>query len=177
MTSNTNPDGNVPLDSNGDVTLSTLLALLADEVVRAADSTALSNEYTPSSGRVAILADDSVYVGNGTAWKAVDADTGVATAVTLRRLAVQSANGTIDQQGVVVPVDTSGSTVTITLASAAVADGVQVIVNDEQGNAGTNAITVDTEGGETIDGATSQTIGSNYGELRLYSDGSNWFTW
>lgn len=177
MTSNTDPDGNVPLDSNGDVSLSTLLALVADEVVRAADSTALANNYSPAVGRVAVLADDSVYVGTGSAWEEVSSSTGLQTAVKFRRLSVQTSATTVDQQGVIVPVDTSGSTVTITLASAAVAEGAQLVVTDEQGNAGTNAITVDTEGSETIDGATSQSVGSNYGELRLYSDGNNWYTW
>lgn len=73
MTTNTNPEGNVPLTANADVSLASLLTLVAEEPVRAANSTALSNEFSPTEGRVAILADDSVYIGDGSAW--VDAST------------------------------------------------------------------------------------------------------
>ena len=37
-------------------------------------------------------------------------------------------------------------------------------------------ITIATEGTETIDGQSTQTINTNYGVLRIYSDGTNWFT-
>lgn len=87
-----------------------------------------------------------------------------------------TANTTVSDAGHIYPVDTSGAAVTVTLASAMVADGAHVTVNDEGGSAGTNAVTLATEGSETIDGATSQSIGSNYGTLSLYSDGTNWFT-
>lgn len=76
----------------------------------------------------------------------------------------------------IVGVDTSGGAVTITLGSATVTEGRFVIIKDEKGNAGTNNITVATEGSETIDGSASITISSNYGAVILYSDGSNWFT-
>ena len=75
-----------------------------------------------------------------------------------------------------VGVDTTSAAVTITLGSATVTSGRVVIINDEGGSAGTNNITVATEGSETIDGAATQTIAANYGTLRLYSDGTNWFT-
>jgi len=78
---------------------------------------------------------------------------------------------------VIIGVDTSSSAVTITLATADCKAGKVVIINDEGGNAGTNNITVATEGSETIDGSATATISSNNGTLRLYSDGSNWFSW
>lgn len=65
---------------------------------------------------------------------------------------------------------------TITLDTDDVIDGNIIIVKDESGGAGANNITVDTEGAETIDGAASITISVNYGVARLYSDGSNWFS-
>lgn len=52
--------------------------------------------------------------------------------------------------------------------------GKLITVKDTSGNASTNAITV--SGAQTIDGAASKTINSNYGVLRLISDGANWFT-
>jgi len=51
-----------------------------------------------------------------------------------------------------------------------------VKVKDVGGAAGTNAITVDTEGTENIDGGASVTISADYGKVRVFSDGNNWFT-
>ena len=70
---------------------------------------------------------------------------------------------------------TTGGTVTISSSDAAM--GRMFIIKDQGGNAGTNNIVIDTEGVETIDGAASVTITDNYGVVRLYSDGSNLFTW
>ena len=70
--------------------------------------------------------------------------------------------------------DTSAAR-TITLATADCVEGRTVIVKDESGGAGTNNITVATEGTEKIDGADTQVINADYGVLRLYSDGANWF--
>ena len=92
------------------------------------------------------------------------------------RLDPLTTNTTVSDEGYIIPVDSSGGTVTVTLASSIVADGAHVVINDEGGAAATNGITIATEGSETIDGATSQTIGSDYGALSLYSDGVNWFT-
>lgn len=49
-------------------------------------------------------------------------------------------------------------------------------VKDESGGAGTNNITIDTSGAETIDGVNSITISVDYGAAHLYSNGTNWFT-
>lgn len=66
---------------------------------------------------------------------------------------------------------------TVTLATADAKAGRVVVVKDESGGAGSqNAITIDTEGGETIDGAGSTSISTDHGSVRLYSDGTNWFT-
>ncbi|MBK2124816.1 phage head spike fiber domain-containing protein [Fangia hongkongensis] len=76
--------------------------------------------------------------------------------------------------------DTSSAR-TLTVSSSTIQLGkfsevFEFIVKDESGGAGTNNITIDTEGSETIDGATSVVISVNYGAVRLYSDGSNLFT-
>lgn len=99
-----------------------------------------------------------------------------ALAYDVPRKPLSTANTTATDAGHVYPVDTGGAAVTLTLASEMVAEGAFVRVTDEGGAAATNAITIETEGSETIDGATSQTIGSDYGSLTLYSDGTNWFT-
>lgn len=68
--------------------------------------------------------------------------------------------------------------ITITLASAMLTEGAWLIINDESGGAGGvgQAITIDTEGSETIDGASSITLNGNFDAVFLYSDGSNWFS-
>lgn len=51
------------------------------------------------------------------------------------------------------------------------------IVKDEAGTAGTNTITVSVSGGATIDGSSTKTITTNYGVLRVYTNGTAYFTW
>ncbi len=48
--------------------------------------------------------------------------------------------------------------------------------NRNQRGATTNNITIDTEGSETIDGASSVSITTNYGSVTLASNGTNLFT-
>ena len=70
---------------------------------------------------------------------------------------------------------TTAAVTSLTLPTAECYRGRVIIIKDASGNANTNNITVDTEGSETIDGANTYTINANYGVLRLYSDGENWF--
>lgn len=66
---------------------------------------------------------------------------------------------------------------TVTLSTDDVKVGRILIIKDESGAAnGTNKITIDTEGAELIDGAASVDITTGYGVIRLYSDGTNWYT-
>lgn len=71
---------------------------------------------------------------------------------------------------------TTGAVTSLTLMSDQVFPGREVIIKDAGGNANTNNITIDTEGSETIDGAATYVINTNYGIVRLYCDGNNWFT-
>jgi hypothetical protein len=64
----------------------------------------------------------------------------------------------------------SGTT-TITLPTATGIMGKKYIIK----NIGTNVVTIATTGGQTIDGASSRTIGVQWQGLILQSDGSNWF--
>ena len=70
---------------------------------------------------------------------------------------------------------------TLTISSADIAMGLPTVpwlfdVKDEGGSAGTNKITIDTEGTELIDGVSSVEITADYGAIRLYSNGTNLFT-
>lgn len=72
--------------------------------------------------------------------------------------------------------DVSIASITVTLSSADQALGVPIIVFDASNNAGSNAITIDTEGGETIDGQASIDISIDRGFELLFPDGSDWTT-
>lgn len=64
---------------------------------------------------------------------------------------------------------------TVTLPAPTTLKNNQVfIVKDESGTAGTNNITLSFS---NIDGASTKVINSNYGSIRVYTDGFNYFTW
>ena len=65
----------------------------------------------------------------------------------------------------------------VNLPATAPDAGWMIIIKDESGGAATNNITIN-RNGRTIDGAAANlTINTNYGVYRIYSDGSNYFTW
>lgn len=69
-------------------------------------------------------------------------------------------------------VDTSSSSATVTLPAAATSRFVRL---KDNGNANTNNIVVNTPGAETVDGAASDTIDSDFGSVAYVSNGTNWF--
>lgn len=71
--------------------------------------------------------------------------------------------------------DISAGTITVTLASVDGYEGSKIKVLDDKGGAGTNNITIDTEGTETINGESSAVINADYETLTLESDGTDWF--
>lgn len=81
----------------------------------------------------------------------------------------------IELDDYIVGVTDNSSARTLTLPSGA-SVGQSFTVKDQAGTAGSaNAITIDTAGAELIDGAATATINSNYGALRFYFDGTNYF--
>lgn len=79
------------------------------------------------------------------------------------------------QSSTVYLVDSSVSSINLTIASSSLAAGKEIFFKDSTGSANTNNIVVQTEGSETIDGQSSFTIASNYTSISLISDGTNWF--
>ena len=67
----------------------------------------------------------------------------------------------------------TGTAVTVTLPSAVT--NPAIVFKDSAGTAATNNVTINRADSATIDGATSQPISSNYGSMKLISDGTNWF--
>jgi len=63
----------------------------------------------------------------------------------------------------------------LTLPTAQVVMGRIVIIKDAGGLAGTNNITIDTEGSAEIDGESTVVINANYNAVTIYCDGTNWF--
>lgn len=85
---------------------------------------------------------------------------------------------TVKQNDFIVGADTNDSTLTVTIPSAIISEkGRAIIINDEGDHAGTNNITVATEGSEEIDGSATATISTDSDTLALYSDGSNLFSY
>jgi len=70
--------------------------------------------------------------------------------------------------------ESSSGALTGTLPSSPLS-GDRVILKDKDGQAATNRLSIETPSAETIDGASSYQIGSNFGSLTLISDGTNWF--
>jgi hypothetical protein len=142
--------------------------------------------------------------GNDTPIQAVDSDTDShVTVATLNRAvtptldldqARQAPSGTLDfanttsqtasgtngsyttssERYIFVDTATNSTAFTVTLASADAEKGRTIEVKDSGGGAGSNNITINTEGTETIDGQSNVTISSNFGAKTLVWNGNGW---
>lgn len=68
-----------------------------------------------------------------------------------------------------------GAGITITLPKASMSAGRFLIIKDDN-HAGTYNVTIDGNASETIDGATTLVLSSNYAVARLFCDGSKWYS-
>jgi hypothetical protein len=73
-------------------------------------------------------------------------------------------------------VDTTASrSITLPLASG-VSDGRIYVIKDSSGQSETNNITINVSGSDTVDGASSQVLSSNYGSWMIVGDSSSaWY--
>jgi len=69
----------------------------------------------------------------------------------------------------------TGAVTSLTLPTAQAVNGRTIKIKDSGGSAGSNNITIDTEGAEKIDGENTFVMNSNYESEEFYSDGINWF--
>lgn len=74
----------------------------------------------------------------------------------------------------VILVDASGGDITITLKPARECEQKRVTIK-KIGGAGGNVVTVDADGSETIDGATTKSLASQYDSVELVSQGGAWW--
>jgi hypothetical protein len=88
-----------------------------------------------------------------------------------------AANYNVQSNDYLVAVTNTAAPRTVTLPSAiTMGDGKVFIIKDESGGAAANNITINPQGGQTINGAASIIINTNHGFVQLYSNGANWFT-
>ncbi len=64
---------------------------------------------------------------------------------------------------------------TVNLPAVATSSGRILKIKDAAGSAATNNITLDGNASETIDGATTFVMNTNYGSATIYCDGAAWF--
>ena len=161
------------LTVNGTATFNANSIISTDKKLQFRDTGIYLN--SGADGKLTISAD-----GSGTDDITLDGSVTLSDLLTTKGIAAnytsKTENYTTTGDDVIVGVDTSGGAVTITLGSATVTAGRIVIIKDVGGSANTNNITIATEGSETIDGAASTSISTNHGVVRLFSDGTNWFT-
>lgn len=96
-----------------------------------------------------------------------------------RRVEMSGTTLSLTQPYAVVGCTNSAGAKTLTINSALIAQMDEfgfIVVKDEAGDAGTNNLTIATQGSETIDGAATKVISANYGSVMLYGDGTNLFS-
>lgn len=146
----------------------------------------MSNKANVDGSNISSATDWQNAVSLGTTSSVVHADVTVSVATTnyltffekLRASRASSAGNITNSPRMFQCITDTTAPRTVQIASADIADsGFVVIVKDESGGAAANNITITTQGSETIDGSATATINTNYGEVRLYSNGTNLFTW
>jgi len=143
------------------------------EAGRTGQTATVSNCIGIGAG-VVTTADNEIILGNTSHTKTTlrgDVYTGDGAYETLKRTS-KTANYTVVDETLVL-VDASSAAVTITLPAAA--DLVDTPINIKKTDASGNAVTVDGNGSETIDGSTTAVISTQYDCITIVSDGTEWW--
>lgn len=83
-----------------------------------------------------------------------------------------TANGTATEGDMVLRVDATAGAIVVALPPAASVKGLTLVVKKVDASA--NAVAVDADGAETIDGASSASTTTQYDVFRLLSNGTSW---
>lgn len=121
--------------------------------------------FIDGARRVFIDRDGNVRIGTGAPNSILDVGGPVATDVaTATANVIAAASLTI--------ADAAGGSFTVSLRTAVGITGRRYSI--KRINAGANTVTVDGNASETIDGALTKVLGSQYAALEVVSDGANW---
>lgn len=86
---------------------------------------------------------------------------------------VITASGNVLLTDYLILANATGGAITVTLPPAAENEGRVIAV--KKTDVSVNAVTVDGNGSETIDGATTKALASQYDVATVFSDGSGWW--
>jgi len=130
-------------------------------------SDASSNNPTLAEGEPGFETDTGrLKIGDGsTAWNSLPYIT--------RAVVAKTAAYTADVADRGVLCDATSSAFTVTLPAASTATDVQLFIKKTDASA--NGVTVDGNGSETIDGATTQSLPNQYDVIEIYCDGTEWW--
>jgi hypothetical protein len=95
-----------------------------------------------------------------------------ASAITATSVTSKTANYTATTSDDVILCNASGGAFTITLYAASGNSGKQLTI--KKTDSSNNAVTIDGNASETIDGTTTKAIAAQYTSLTIVCDGSNW---
>ena len=87
----------------------------------------------------------------------------------------KSADATLTGTNKFIKANSSSAPITLTLPAASTAGSGAVFVIKDIGNASSNAITIEGNASETIDGALNKILSVNFASIEVICDGSNWF--
>jgi hypothetical protein len=95
------------------------------------------------------------------------------SATTLTEIDDSDSPYTVLSTDTLIVVDASGGAVQINLPAVASSTGRTLVVKDD-GSAGTNNITIEGSGAETVDGALNMVLAVDYGSANLFCTGTEW---
>jgi hypothetical protein len=146
------------IDGGSDVDIQTLSITTTNATV--------NNSITV--GNDAVIDDDLTVGGAVTITGDLIAD----TVLDIRPLVVKSAAYTATATDTIILVDATSAAVTITLPAASGIEGQAYTFKKTDASA--NAVTIDGNLSETIDGSTTYTLADQYDSVETISDGTNW---
>lgn len=115
------------------------------------------------------------YIWDGNKWQIESSFVKPETfSVALSQYANSGATVTLQKASQTVLCNTSTGFISIDLPSANTIMPMEIVIKDKEGQASSSNITINGNG-FNIDGTTTYTINTNYGYVRLFADGVNWF--
>jgi hypothetical protein len=88
-------------------------------------------------------------------------------------LAAKTSNFTTISSNHTIPVDATSGAIVISLVSATAAVGIIQVI--KKIDASVNTVTIDPSGSETIDGAATKVLSTQWESMMIQSNGTNWY--